>query len=627
MAFPLINPSHQFFDTSGAPLVSGTIEFQNPTTAAKINTYPTADDADAQTNANSNPLTLDSRGGYTGIYLEDGVPYKVIIKDADGATVDTQDDVRCPILPYDGVTTATETAASVTPVDFTYPEGHVNRYGTNTTPGTTDMATAFNNASSVVEIDGGTITIPPGTYLLGAQWALSAPGTGGAVRVDGYGAELTTSGAISGLEVNTSSGDPNGSVSVYGVKINHRGNSTATYGFNCDETWKTRFYDCSVEAHGVSATYAGIRVGNSDATDGNTGSFWTAIENFWIRKRSGSDSGDIPVGILLEGNANATNIIGGAINNCDDGILLSNQSTEDPIPNGVTIFGVDFEGCQNDIRFTGKAGVAIVGPRIISCRAEDSRPNEAITAVTKANPGVVTAAAHGLADSDIVYIDGVVGMTELNGNRYTVANKTTDTFELSGTDTSAFTTYTSGGTARGGTFFKIDTVNATTFAPYLCANWISSNIADYIRNDNSIPITSLDHTITPDISGEGMTWTANTKITSEDGSSWALTLQSIGGARGLLLNNSSGSQVASLQWTGSGTGAKLTGVSGGLDIEQLGTMFFGSSAAASFSSGSGTPESAVTAPVGSLFVRTDGGASTTLYVKESGTGNTGWIAK
>lgn len=42
--------------------------------------------------------------------------------------------------------------------------------------------------------------------------------------------------------------------------------------------------------------------------------------------------------------------------------------------------------------------------------------------------------------------------------------------------------------------------------------------------------------------------------------------------------------------------------------------------------GSGSPESAVTANVGSLFMRTDGGASTTLYVKESGTGNTGWKA-
>jgi hypothetical protein len=43
--------------------------------------------------------------------------------------------------------------------------------------------------------------------------------------------------------------------------------------------------------------------------------------------------------------------------------------------------------------------------------------------------------------------------------------------------------------------------------------------------------------------------------------------------------------------------------------------------------GTGDPESVITAPVGSVFHRTDGGASTSFYVKESGTGNTGWIAK
>ena len=40
-----------------------------------------------------------------------------------------------------------------------------------------------------------------------------------------------------------------------------------------------------------------------------------------------------------------------------------------------------------------------------------------------------------------------------------------------------------------------------------------------------------------------------------------------------------------------------------------------------------SPEGAVTASVGSLYTRTNGGAGTTLYVKESGTGNTGWVAK
>lgn len=43
--------------------------------------------------------------------------------------------------------------------------------------------------------------------------------------------------------------------------------------------------------------------------------------------------------------------------------------------------------------------------------------------------------------------------------------------------------------------------------------------------------------------------------------------------------------------------------------------------------GSNTPEGVITAPIGSLFLRVNGGAVTTLYVKESGAGNTGWVAK
>ena len=46
-----------------------------------------------------------------------------------------------------------------------------------------------------------------------------------------------------------------------------------------------------------------------------------------------------------------------------------------------------------------------------------------------------------------------------------------------------------------------------------------------------------------------------------------------------------------------------------------------------WTSGAGTPEASVTAPIGSLYTRSDGGANTTLYVKESGAGNTGWVAK
>ena len=84
----------------------------------------------------------------------------------------------------------------------------------------------------------------------------------------------------------------------------------------------------------------------------------------------------------------------------------------------------------------------------------------AITAITKANPAVVTAAAHGLSNGDRVFIQSVVGMTEVNNLEFTVANKTTNTFELSGVDSSSYTTYASGGTV--GKIVEVTTTYSAT---------------------------------------------------------------------------------------------------------------------------------------------------------------------
>lgn len=43
-------------------------------------------------------------------------------------------------------------------------------------------------------------------------------------------------------------------------------------------------------------------------------------------------------------------------------------------------------------------------------------------------------------------------------------------------------------------------------------------------------------------------------------------------------------------------------------------------------SGTGTPEGAVTGSICDVYLRSNGSTDTTIYVKESGTGNTGWIA-
>jgi hypothetical protein len=75
-----------------------------------------------------------------------------------------------------------------------------------------------------------------------------------------------------------------------------------------------------------------------------------------------------------------------------------------------------------------------------------------ITGVTQANPGVITSNSHGFSDGEEIYITGVGGMTQLNDRNYIVDNATTNTFTLTdlfgvAIDTTAFTTFTSGGTA------------------------------------------------------------------------------------------------------------------------------------------------------------------------------------
>ena len=69
-----------------------------------------------------------------------------------------------------------------------------------------------------------------------------------------------------------------------------------------------------------------------------------------------------------------------------------------------------------------------------------------MNAATKANPGAITCTAnHLLVNGDRVRITGVVGMTELNGNVYTITKTSATAFTI-GVNTGAFTTYGSAGT-------------------------------------------------------------------------------------------------------------------------------------------------------------------------------------
>lgn len=82
-------------------------------------------------------------------------------------------DLFSTIDPY--ALSAAETAAGVTPVNFSYPVGYVDRYGTNTLPGTTVMTLAWQAMINVLKKNGGVGTWGSGPYLIDAGLDLTNP--------------------------------------------------------------------------------------------------------------------------------------------------------------------------------------------------------------------------------------------------------------------------------------------------------------------------------------------------------------------------------------------------------------------------------------------------------------------
>lgn len=89
-----------------------------------------------------------------------------------------------------------------------------------------------------------------------------------------------------------------------------------------------------------------------------------------------------------------------------------------------------------------------------------------ITGITQANPGVVTANSHGLSNGNRVKLVDVSGMTEVNNTTYIVANKTSNTFELTtlqgaNVNTTSYSAYTSGGSV----YSLFNSINDSSLAP------------------------------------------------------------------------------------------------------------------------------------------------------------------
>jgi len=177
-------------------------------------------------------------------------------------------------------------------------------------------------------------------------------------------------------------------------------------------------------------------------------------------------------------------------------------------------------------------------------------------------------------------------------------------------------------------------------------SWVNDGI--YVYKSGSTPLLHVAGDGNVTLTGGDLVAGDGSKVTSDLSTegTYASFVASTSGARGLDIstftvsgNNGAGHRFNATSSSGmyqfqiggtehlriANTG-DITAKTGNVVIEGAGKgLDFGS--AVYWRTGIGSPEGVVTADRGSLYTNQSGGAGTTLYVKESGTGNTGWVAK
>lgn len=158
-----------------------------------------------------------------------------------------------------------------------------------------------------------------------------------------------------------------------------------------------------------------------------------------------------------------------------------------------------------------------------------------------------------------------------------------------------------------GTQTAIDSTTYAHWYPYAKTNNGFTQVASSAGRFYSSPATSIAGTFS------GSTFTCTTLADSYKFNGGDAISASAGGFTYVRsVNYSTGVLTLDGGTTASGAGT----------ISQTAAYFIGTSL-----SGTGSPEGAVTANPGSVYLNISGGAGTSLYVKQSGTGNTGWAGK
>jgi hypothetical protein len=165
LTYQIFNLPKQSLGTGLALKPSWKISFFLTTTTTPTPVYTTS----ALTTTHTQPVQADAGGILATIYLDPAIVYKASVYDQNDVLQYTVDPVNDNLLSQSSIglllypRTAAEITAGVTPTNYYIEPLNVLRYGTNTTPGTTDMTAAIQAAVTVATYLGHAV-IPPGVY-------------------------------------------------------------------------------------------------------------------------------------------------------------------------------------------------------------------------------------------------------------------------------------------------------------------------------------------------------------------------------------------------------------------------------------------------------------------------------
>lgn len=218
--------------------------------------------------------------------------------------------------------------------------------------------------------------------------------------------------------------------------------------------------------------------------------------------------------------------------------------------------------------------------RILFKGAYVTEAAQSVTAITNANPGVITIANHGYSNGDWVFGSGLGGLAQFNSLTWIVQNATTNTFTLTDLFGNIVNTTSSPLFSSGGTFARIYTVVAPYAAidlPYLKvvenANLMTLTCVNQLTQAVYPPyalqrVTNTNWTFTqisfnsPVSAPSGITGSVTSSTTANTWYSYEVTAVDLNGNESTpspaldLLNNDISINAGSntITWTSSGTG-------------------------------------------------------------------------